>query len=345
MSKKLKFSVFTIILLLILSLVLFSACGEEGDNGEQTSEDNGKNGGEKKLIGVSIPSADHGWTGGIVWWAQKAAKEWQEKDKNLQIKVITANSPTKQVGDIEDLMVQGIDALVILPHESAPLTPVVKEAHGKGIRIIAVDRGLTEEFGYVNIAGDNAQFGRVSAEYMAEEMDYEGNIVALEGLPVEINTERVEAFEGVMEKYPDIKILESQLANWSTQKGLEIMENYLQKYEPGEIDAVYAQDDDVLKGVLQAYEESGRDDIDLMLGGAGSKDIMKMIIDGHPLVEATVTYHPSMIADGIDYAVDVVKGRKSDDFHNKDKSTRVVIPSELITIDNVMEHYEPDSVY
>ncbi len=348
MSKKLKFSLVTIIILLILSLVLFGACGdgeEDTDNGDQTTDDGGQQKDEKKLIGVSIPSADHGWTGGIVWWAEKAAKEWEENDKNLEIKVITANSPTKQVGDVEDLIVQGIDALVILPHESTPLTPVVKEAHDKGIKIIAVDRGLTEEFGYVNIAGDNAQFGRVSAEWMAEQMNYEGNIVAFEGLPVEINTERVEAFEGVMEKYPDIKILESQLANWSTQKGLEIMENYLQKYEPGEIDAVFAQDDDVLKGVLQAYEESGRDDIDLMLGGAGSKDIMKMIIDGHPLVKATVTYHPSMIADGIDYAVDVVKGKKSDDFHNKDTSTRVVIPSELITKENVMDHYEPESVY
>ncbi len=63
------------------------------------------------------------------------------------------------------------------------------------------------------------------------------------------------------------------------------------------------QDDDVLKGVLQAYKESGRDDIQFFLGGAGSKDIVKMIIDGDPVVRADVTHPPSMIATAISLAV------------------------------------------
>ena len=101
-------------------------------------------------------------------------------------------------------------------------------------------------------------------------LEGKGDIVVLEGIPTVINTERVDAFNKVMANYPDIKILDSQPAMWSTQKGLEIMENYLQKYD--KIDAVWAQDDDVLKGVLQAYQESGRNDIKFFLGGAGSKD-------------------------------------------------------------------------
>jgi ribose transport system substrate-binding protein len=108
-----------------------------------------------------------------------------------------------------------------------------------------------------------------------------------------------------MAKYPDIEIMDSQPAHWSTQKGLEIMENYLQKYD--QINAVWAQDDDVLKGVLQAYKESGRDDIQFFLGGAGSKDIVKMIIDGDPVVRADVTYPPSMVATAISLAVKGVK--------------------------------------
>ncbi len=58
-------------------------------------------------IGVSIPSADHGWTGGIVWWAQKAVEEWAQEDAELEFFVVTADSPAKQVGDVEDLMVKG----------------------------------------------------------------------------------------------------------------------------------------------------------------------------------------------------------------------------------------------
>jgi len=117
----------------------------------------------------------------------------------------------------------------------------------------------------------------------------------------------------VMKKYPKIRILDSQPAYWQTEKGLEIMENYLQKYP--KIDAVWAQDDDVLKGVLQAYKESGRNDIKVMLGGAGSKEIIKMVMDGDPLVRADVTYPPSMIATGISLAVMSLRGEKLNGFY------------------------------
>ena len=185
----------------------------------------------KIRIGVSIPTADHGWTGGINWWAQKAIKEWQAKDPDVTFFLVTADSPAKQVADVEDLMVKGIDALVILAHDSAPLTPIVEKVYNEGIFVVSVDRGLTKPVEHVYVAGDNPGLGRVSAEWMAKELNYKGSIVVLEGIPCVINSERVDAFNEVKKKYPNIKILDSQPAYWSTQKGLEIMENYLQKYD------------------------------------------------------------------------------------------------------------------
>lgn len=298
---------------------------------------------EKVKIGISIPSADHGWTGGIVWWAQKAVEDWKGKDADIEFFLVTADSPAKQIGDVEDLMVKEIDALVILPHDSAPLTPVVEEVYNSGIYTVVVDRGLTKEAQHVYVAGDNPGLGRVSAEWMAEEMGGKGKIVVLEGIPCVINTERVEAFNEVMAKYPDIEIMDSQPAHWSTQKGLEIMENYLQKYD--QIDAVWAQDDDVLKGVLQAYKESGRDDIKLFLGGAGSKDIVKMVMDGDPLVRADVTYPPSMIATSISLAVKGLRGVPLDGFYQMKIPSRVILASELIVQENAKDYYYPDSVF
>ncbi|MGC3996497.1 MAG: substrate-binding domain-containing protein [Anaeromyxobacter sp.] len=214
----------------------------------------------KVKIGVSIPTADHGWTGGINWWAKKAIADWQAKDKNVEFYLVTASDPQKQVNDVEDLMQKGINALVILAHDSAPLTPIVKKAYEKGIYVVSVDRGLTEKAENVYIAGDNPGLGRVSGEWLGAAMGGKGNVVVLEGIPCVINTERVEGFKQVMaKKYPGVKILDSQPAYWDTQKGLQIMENYLQKYK--QIDAVWAQDDDVLIGVLQAIKESGRKDI------------------------------------------------------------------------------------
>jgi len=137
--------------------------------------------------------------------------------------------------------------------------------------------------------------------------------------------------------------MDSQPANWSTQKGLEIMENYLQKYD--KIDAVWAQDDDVLKGVLQAYEESGRDDIKFFLGGAGSKDIVKMVMEGSDLVRADVTYPPSMIATGISMAVKAMQGETLDGFYQNELPSEVILRAELITEENAENYYFPDSVF
>ena len=298
----------------------------------------------KVKVGVSIPTADHGWTGGINWWAKKAIADWQAKDKNVEFLLVTAESPQKQVNDVEDLMTKGITALVILAHDSAPLTPVVKKAYEKGIYVVSVDRGLTEKAENVYIAGDNPGLGATSAEWLGKAMGGKGNVVVLEGIPCVINTERVEGFKQVIaKKYPGVKILDSQPAMWDTQKGLQIMENYLQKYK--QIDAVWAQDDDVLIGVLQAIKESGRKDIKVALGGAGSKLMVKKVMDGDALVQADVTYPPNMIATGITLGVLGAQGKGVEGFYQKKVPSKIVVSAELVTKANAKDYYVPESVY
>jgi ribose transport system substrate-binding protein len=298
----------------------------------------------KVKVGISIPTADHGWTGGINWWAQKAIKDWQAKDKNVEFILVTADNPQKQVNDVEDLMTRGINALVILAHDSATLTPVVKRAYNKGIYIVSVDRGLTEAVQNVYIAGDNPGLGQVSAEWLAKAMGGKGDIVVIEGIPTVINTERVETFKQTLAKRaPAMRILDSQPGNWDTQKALEIMTNYLQKYP--KIDAVWCQDDDMLIGVLQAYKESGRKDIKLMLGGAGSKGMIKKVMDGDPLVRADVTYPPSMIASGISLALYGARGLPVPGFYQGKVPSRIILAAELITKANAKAYYNPNDMY
>jgi len=93
----------------------------------------GKKATEKIRIGVSIPSADHGWTGGVVWWAEQAKKELESKDPNLEIILSTAKDSSEQVNKIENLVVQGVKAIVVLPQEPAPLTGVCEQIKKKGI--------------------------------------------------------------------------------------------------------------------------------------------------------------------------------------------------------------------
>ena len=90
-------------------------------------------------IGVSVPSADHGWTGGIDFFAQETKKRLESTYKNIQVIVKTATGPSDQANSLEDLVAtQQINALVILPYESAPLTDPVREVKKKGIFVTIV---------------------------------------------------------------------------------------------------------------------------------------------------------------------------------------------------------------
>lgn len=293
--------------------------------------------GERVRIGISIPTADHGWTGGIVWWAQRAARELSEKYPGAEFIVVTADAPAKQISDVEDLVTRGIKALVVLPHEPTPLAPTLNQIRRSGVFTVVVDRTVPELENDIYVAGDNTGMGRLCGEFMASQMKgRDADIVVMTGIPCDVDTDRVNAFNEVMKDNPNITILDSQPANWSTQKGLELMKNFLQKFP--KIDAVWCQDDDVLKGVMQAYKESGRSDISLVLGGAGSKDIIKMIIDGDPLVRATVTYPPKMIYEGVVMAAEHM-------LNKVDYQKVMIIPAELVTKENAQDFYYPDSPF
>ena len=305
------------------AVLLLPGCGKHDDG--------------KIRVGVSIPSADHGWTGGVVWWAEQTKKELERKDPKLEIILSTAKDSSEQVNKIENLLVQGVKALVVLPQEPAPLTGVCGQVKEKGVYLVVVDRGLQKNVQDLTVAGDNAEFGRRCAEEMVKLLKGNGRILIMEGVPCEVNTLRVNAFRNVMKKHPGIKILESQTANWSQEKGLKLMENFLQKYK--QIDAVWAGDDDVLIGALKAYSESKRKDVKFFIGGGGAKAIVKRVLDKDPLVPVNVTYPPRMIAHGIEYAVAAAKGKPTA------KGKRVVIPAEVITPANAKYFYQPNSPY
>jgi ribose transport system substrate-binding protein len=298
----------------------------------------------KKLrIGISIPAADHGWTAGIGWWAKRAMDLHPEIDWTLA----TADKPEKQIADVEDMLVKGIDGLVILATESAPITPVAKKAHEKGVFIVNVDRGFVQAPSEPAIAdifleGDNKAFGRKSAEFIAKKLNGKGNVVILSGIPCTVDTDRVTGGMEVFKQYPDIKVLAQQPANWNRQKGLEVMENFLTRFP--KIDCVWAGDDDVALGAIQAIKESGRAKDLFVFPGAGMKDVVKMVMDKDPLVPADITYSPSMIAAGIHTAVSVLRDGKKDKVMEF-MPRHLLIDVELITPENARRFYFPEAVY
>ena len=293
--------------------------------------------GEKTIIGVSIPSATHGFMGGLNWHAQDTIKRLGETYPNLEFVLSTAGDSAKQVNDIEDMMAtRDIDALVVLPFESEPLTAPVKAVKDAGKFVTVVDRGLAEEgIEDLYVAGDNTAFGRVAGEYFRDNLKAGGKIVVLRGIPTTLDNERVEAFQAALEG-SDKEILDMQHGNWNRDDAFNVMQDYLAKYP--EIDAVWAADDDMAVGVLEAIAQAGREDEMVVVGGAGMKDIVKRIMDKDPQLPVNVTYPPALISSAIEMtALRFVS--------NAPMAGRYIIGSQLITPENAEQFYFPDSPF
>ncbi|MDZ7800135.1 MAG: substrate-binding domain-containing protein [Trueperaceae bacterium] len=292
---------------------------------------------QEVTIGVSIPAATHGWTGGVNWWADKAETELEARYPGLDVVVVSAGSSTEQANDLQDLVaIEQIDALVILPFESDPLTAPVAEVKEQGVFVTVVDRGLTDPgIRDVYVAGNNPEMGRVSCEYIADRLDGEGQIVILRGIPTVIDNQR---FDGCMEvlNETDIEVLDSQYANWNRDDGFEVMQDFLSRFD--QIDAVWAQDDDIAVGVIAALEQAGRTDEMFIVGGAGMKEMIKRVMEGDDLVPVDVLYPPAMIATGMEvtalnYYSDVpVLGE-------------YILGATLITQENAEDYYFPDAAF
>lgn len=292
---------------------------------------------DKIRIGVSIPAADHGWTGGLGWHAQQEIARLQATYPNLEVILKTAANASDQVNQIEDLNSgEGLTALVILPYESAPLTAPVKDIADKGVYVTVVDRGLSDPtIADFYIAGDNPALGREAAMYINSRLSNGGQIVALRGIPTDIDNQRVDGFKAALNS--NITILDEKHSNWNRDEGFAVMQDYLQRFP--KIDAVWTQDDDTTLGVIDAAKQAGREGEFFIVGGGGMKQIVKIVLDGSQAdVPVTVSYPPSMIATAIELT--------AEHFVNKiPLDGRYILNTSLITKDNANLFYFPDSPY
>ncbi|GGP23086.1 substrate-binding domain-containing protein [Silvimonas iriomotensis] len=290
-------------------------------------------------LGVSIPTADHGFTGGIVWWANEAKKDLEKAHPGLKIIVKTAANAPEQANQLQDLVtVNKINALVIFPYESASLTQPVAQVKKKGVYVTVVDRGLTDTSAQdAYVAGDNTAFGKLPAEYIAKKLNGKGNVVALRGIPTTLDNERFDAFSGVLKAYPDIKILDAKYANWNRDDAFKVTQDYLTRFK--NIDAIWAADDDMAVGVLKAIDQAKRTDIKIVFGGAGSKGMVKTILDdSNKLIQADVSYSPKFIYDAVKLTAEArLKG--------EGLPATTIIPSVLITKENAKQFYFPNSPF
>ena len=150
-----------------------------------------------------------------------------------------------------------------------------------GIPVVNVDREFSSPTAYRTwIGGDNYGIGKSAADFIANELKCQGNVVEIQGVAgISVTELRTKGFtDGIKKCNGGIKIVASQPADFLPDKGLQVMEAILQGQK--KIDAVYTHDDDMAMGVVQAIKAANRDDEMFVTGTGGSKDAMNQIAQG-----------------------------------------------------------------
>jgi ribose transport system substrate-binding protein len=324
-------------------VVVTAACTGDDDSGGAdatgtTAQDTGAGSetgagsGETVSIVASVPPTDHGWLGQIAAKAEEAAAQWDDVDFRL----LEAADADSQASQIQTVINEQPDALVVLPYDGEQLTPVAEQAMEAGIPVVNVDRLFaTPEAARATILGDNLAIGSKAAEFIAGQLDCQGNVVEIQGIAgISVTNDRTQGFADTLEALcgNGIEIVAQQPADFTPDLGLEVMEAILQANP--DIDAVYTHDDDMAEGVVAAIENAGREDEMILTGAGGSCAAFDQIESGG-LYAATYLYSPTMAGSAVNMARLIALGEGFSDLVEPEVPSLVAVPPTEVTQDNV----------
>lgn len=276
-------------------------------------------------IGLSQGTMNHPWRVAMVDGNMKYAKA-HYKDVNL---IVTdgQNTSAKQVSDVESLLAQGIKVLMISPLTSDALTPVVKEAMDAGIPVITMDRKVNTPV-TLHIGAENKPIGTQAAQELASVLGDKGNIVEIQGTAsASATVDRHDGFAEELAKHPNMKVVAVQYADYLREPALKFMEDTLQRFGPGQIQAVYAHNDEMALGAIQALESAGRLKDVKVVGIDGQNTAFEAIKAGK--LTATFIY-PFVAPEGIEYAYKIAKGEKV--------PPEVILPGQKVDAANIDQY-------
>lgn len=309
----------------LMLVAMFAACGSQGNPGssatptpstssapstsaapEQTGEAEVDL--TKFKVGFAQDTLNQPWRS---YQADCVAKEFAKYGITCEVTDGQGSSET-QISNIEDMIVGGLDLLVVSPAQEAALTPVVSRVYQEGIPVVCIDRGIKSDDFTCYVHADNYAIGGMVADWIAQKMtekygEPKGRIVVLEGVAGATTTvQRGEGFtKRLKEAYPKIEIIASQPADFNRSKAMSIMEDFLQAYD--QIDAVFTHADESTMGAILAIENAGRRDEMLITSVNGTTEGIKAILDGR--MDMTVMY-TNASGPGVEMAIKILKGEK-----------------------------------
>jgi simple sugar transport system substrate-binding protein len=208
-------------------------------------------------VGFSQIGAESAWR-----TAETESIRAEARARGIELRFSDAQQKQEnQIRAIRTFLAQKVDAIVLAPIVESGWEPVLREAKSAGVPVVLVDRGVdvADDSLYATlVASDFIEEGRMAARWLAKRLGGKGRVVELRGTPGAVPAiDRKRGFEEALAAYPDLVVVRSQSGEFTRAKGKEAMETFLHAEGNG-IDAVYAHNDDMALGAIQAIEEAGR---------------------------------------------------------------------------------------
>jgi ribose transport system substrate-binding protein len=277
----------------VAATVTMAACGSS------SSDTKGQ---DQLTIGFSQATQNHPFRVAMT----KGNQDWAKAHGVKLVVTDAQDNPAKQVADIQSLMSQGIKVIMVSPDQAEPLTPVIKQAMSKGVKILTLDRSVNTPV-TEHIGGENKAIAKEAADYLAEKLGDKGNVIEIQGTAgASATIDRHQAFGVVIKaSHPGIKIIATQYADYQRQPAQKYMEDMLQRFGKGKIDGVYAHNDEMALGAVQALEQAGRLGEVKVISIDGQNEGIQAVKDGKFI--ATFAY-PFVAPQGAEQAYKVAKG-------------------------------------
>jgi ribose transport system substrate-binding protein len=260
---------------------------------------------DKLVIGFSQGTMNHPWRVAMVDGNKKYATE-HYPDVDL---VVTdgQNQATKQVSDVESLISRGIKVLVISPLQAQALTPIVKQAMEANIPVVTLDRAVNTKV-TCQVGAQNKPIGVEAGKFIAEKLNGKGNVIEVQGTAgASATIDRHDGFRDALKDSPGIKVVADQFCDYLREPAVKFVEDMLQRFGPGQLQAIYAHNDEMALGAIKAVEAAGRSKEIVIIGIDGQNSAFQAVKDGK--LAATFVY-PFCAPEGIEYAYKIAKGEQ-----------------------------------
>jgi ribose transport system substrate-binding protein len=314
------------VILAAIGLIAAACGGDDDGGGSGTSEE----GGGDYVIGVSNTLVGNGWREEMICSVKAEALA---SGKVSEVIVANRNGgPTEQIADLQNLISQGVNAIIVNPSDRDALNPVIEEAANQGIVVVAVDQAVSSEEAYI-ATNDQVAYGRLGAEWLFEELGGEGDVVEMRGIDgVPADTDRHEGFEQALQDYPDINVVKETFTGWDFSKGGQQAIDVLKAEN---VDGIWTSGIDYT--VVNAFETANHPPVPVV--GADNNEFLRQMIEMYPDFTGSAVTNPATIGGvGTSIAIAALDGE------NVERET--ILTPEVwdmkTTRDEVESHYFPD---